>query len=303
MGGFYPALPSPTDVKPVNYAARLGGGLALGEEIAGGAMKNEMTGLALQQYKGRQAALKDYTQTGDMSKVMMADPEFGLKLQGELRKMGVEDRKERVEAISKGADFMTKALPFVNEKNWHLFAEDAAKIPMLRGLVPAKYDPEWVKNAIARTDDAKTAVARINAESRKYSADVGLEGRKISADARIGAAGIGADARVKAAEIGAEKPRATSQFEKDYQDESQRRREKGLPEISRTDYWKEREKYKQDIKPGKDERGYQKGRKAKPASTTVLDTKPPASQYKDKYMTDPDGKIFKSDGVNWNPAG
>jgi hypothetical protein len=191
---FYPALPSPTDVPNVNYAGQLGGGLALGQQIAGTAMDQQTKALALQQFKDRKTAMQHYAQTGDVGQVMMADPEFGLKLQGELRKLSSEERKEKMEALNKGADFMTKALPFVNEQNYSLFAQDAHQIPILRGLIPPAYDPNWIKNAAARTLDAKTAVAKINAESREATAG-------ITAASRERAAGVRADATVTAASI------------------------------------------------------------------------------------------------------
>ena len=162
MTPYFPALP---ESKPANPTAYGLAGYGAVQDIEGRQTTNALSQMQLGKEQQRQSALAEYAKTGDIGEVSKIDPEFGLKLQSELRKMNADERKTAMEALSHGADFMTKALPFVNEQNYPAFAQDAAKVPVLRGLVPPKFNQEWIDNAKKMTADAKTAVARVMQET------------------------------------------------------------------------------------------------------------------------------------------
>lgn len=178
-------MPYP-EFQPMRPVSALIGGIEAGQKVAGTALDLQEKQRTVQQHKARQSALQEYVKTGDMSTVILADPEFGLKLQAELRKMNSEDRKDRLDAMNKSADFLTKALPFLNPQTWPAFVQDASQFPLLRSMIPQNYDPRWHEAAKKGVLDVKTAAATIAGEYRlaaeKTRGEYGLRGREMTGE-------------------------------------------------------------------------------------------------------------------------
>lgn len=138
---FYPSLPMQRDyVDPLSAGVL---GLGAGLEVGNRALKSQMYGEALAQEREKRQALKEYSQTGDVSKLMTVAPEIGVKMQ----EAQAYQQKVQLEAIKPGLDLAYQMADGMTPENFQARRDTVVKIfPAMDALLPKTYDEKQIQS-------------------------------------------------------------------------------------------------------------------------------------------------------------
>lgn len=144
MSPFYPRLPEPQYTDPLTAGVT---GLGMGLAVGNRALQSQMYGEALAAEREKRQALKEYGETGDVSKLMTVAPEVGVRLQ----EAKAHQQKAMMDAVKPALELTYMLAPSATPENYDALANSiTSSFPIMKGLLPPKYDKAAIDNFISQ---------------------------------------------------------------------------------------------------------------------------------------------------------